>query len=368
MEVSLQKDEALPLPDQISNILRGRIRSGEYSPGKRLGSIRQFAGDFAVSPVTVIKALDILESESLIQRIPMKGIYVSRILQKEERQLNVCFAFPEKEMSPVLLQKENWALSSELHRGLLSAAAGKNAVLQFVYFEDTPSSAVLKKQISRLKEFDMVIFVGHQLEQLQRGIAGQILVVRMAGDKNEEIPDSIITVDYDRLSVFSEMAAHIHLCGCRTAAVLCLKAEENRKTVMFRNACEKLGIRTESPCIICPSVDTSLENLGETLRKAHVDFFYCMHSELVPKIYEASISCGRKIGHDFQIAGIGTGITFAGLFPQFTYFRIPRFQMGCRIMSEGIQAIRSGKSSFTLPLFHAELIQGKSTNPINHKE
>ena len=33
-ELLLRKDEALPLPDQISGILRERIVSGEYAPGK----------------------------------------------------------------------------------------------------------------------------------------------------------------------------------------------------------------------------------------------------------------------------------------------------------------------------------------------
>ena len=208
-ELLLRKDEALPLPDQISGILRERIVSGEYAPGKRLGSVRQFAGDFDVSPVTVIKALDILESEALIRRIPMKGIYVSERLKGENRQLNICFAFPEKEMSPEVLQKENWALSSELQRGLLSAAAGKNAVLQFVYFEDHPKPELLKRQTAELKKYDMVIFVGHQLEQLQREIAGVIPAFRMVGDKNETIPASMIPVDYDRDAVFLRLARHI---------------------------------------------------------------------------------------------------------------------------------------------------------------
>ena len=60
-EVKLCKDEAVPLPHQISSIIRSWIKSGKYLPGKRLGTIRQFASDFSVSPVTVIKALDILE-------------------------------------------------------------------------------------------------------------------------------------------------------------------------------------------------------------------------------------------------------------------------------------------------------------------
>ena len=366
-ELLLRKDEALPLPDQISGILRERIVSGEYAPGKRLGSVRQFAGDFDVSPVTVIKALDILESEALIRRIPMKGIYVSERLKGENRQLNICFAFPEKEMSPEVLQKENWALSSELQRGLLSAAAGKNAVLQFVYFEDHPEPGGLNRQTAELKKYDMVIFVGHQLEQLQREIAGVIPAFRMVGDKNETIPASMIPVDYDRDAVFLRLARHIRACGCRTAGMIGMHSGETAKSAMFQSACEACGIAVKDRFFWrFDTVDHEI--LAEKLKGERPDFIYCMHSDLVPDIYEAAFQCGLKIGRDFQTAGIATGVTFSGLLPQYTYFRIPRFEMGYRIMSEGIEAVRSGKELSSLPLFHAELIQGKSTCPIYEEE
>lgn len=366
-ELFLRKDEALPLPDQISGILRERIVSGEYTPGKRLGSVRQFASDFDVSPVTVIKALDILESEALIRRIPMKGIYVSEHLKRESRQLNICFAFPEKEMSPEVLQKENWALSSELHRGLLSAAAGKNAVLQFVYFEDCPGPELLKRQTAELKKYDMVIFVGPQLQRLQQEIAGEIPAFCMAGDKNEQIPASIIPVDYDRDAVFRRLARHIRACGCRTAGMIGMNSGETAKATMFQRACEACGIAV--PERFFWRLDTAApENIAEKLKGERPDFIYCMYSDLVTDVYEAAFRCGLRIGQDFQTAGIATGMTFNGLLPQYTYFRIPRFEMGYRIMCEGIEAIRSGKKLPRLPLFHAELIQGKSTYPIYEEE
>ena len=118
----LRRDEAMPLPDQISSIIRSRIESGEYRPGKRLGTIRQFAKDFDVSTVTVVKALDILEEETLIERVPVKGVFVSDRLKPEKKQLNACFAFPEKEMAPEVVGNENWGLNYELLRGLFAGA------------------------------------------------------------------------------------------------------------------------------------------------------------------------------------------------------------------------------------------------------
>ena len=177
----LQRDEAMSLPDQISRIIRSRIESGEYRPGKRLGTIRQFAKDFEVSPVTVIKALDILEEETLIERIPVKGVFVTDRLKQEKKQLNACFAFPEKEMAPLENAKENWGLNYELYRGLFDGSRQYKINLQFIYFEDNPSRALLEKQKAALRKFDFVIIPGDtQLIDLRDASAAERLTFYLA--------------------------------------------------------------------------------------------------------------------------------------------------------------------------------------------
>lgn len=67
-----KKDGSALLPRQISDTIRERIFSGEYAPGKKLPPIRKFAEDFSVCPVTILKALEILEEEQLIERITVR--------------------------------------------------------------------------------------------------------------------------------------------------------------------------------------------------------------------------------------------------------------------------------------------------------
>ena len=177
----------------------------------------------------------------------------------------------------------------------------------------------------------------------------------------------MIPVDYDRDAVFLRLARHIRACGCRTAGMIGMHSGETAKAAMFQSACEACGIAVKDRFFWrFDTVDHEI--LAEKLKGERPDFIYCMHSDLVPDVYEAAFQCGLKIGRDFQTAGIATGVTFSGLLPQYTYFRIPRFEMGYRIMSEGIEAVRSGKELSSLPLFHAELIQGKSTCPIYEEE
>ncbi|MBR4667069.1 MAG: winged helix-turn-helix transcriptional regulator, partial [Lentisphaeria bacterium] len=213
----LRKDEAMPLPDQISSIIRTRIETGEYRPGKRLGTIRQFAKDFAVNPRTVIKALDILEEESLIERIPVKGVFVSERLKPEKKQLNACFAFPEKEMAPLENAKENWGLNYELYRGLFDGSRRYKINLQFIYFEDNPGRVLLEKQKAALRKFDFVIIPGDtQLINLRDASAAERLTFYLASQFNSPPSSSpAVKVDYDRNAAEQSLLDYFLETGCR---------------------------------------------------------------------------------------------------------------------------------------------------------
>ncbi|WP_369778824.1 GntR family transcriptional regulator [Streptomyces sp. R33] len=58
---------ALPKYDQIATDLRGRIVRGELEPGATLPSERELTERWAVSRSTVVKALDVLRQEGLVE-------------------------------------------------------------------------------------------------------------------------------------------------------------------------------------------------------------------------------------------------------------------------------------------------------------
>lgn len=142
---------------------------------------------------------------------------------------------------------------------------------------------------------------------------------------------------------------------------------ETAKAAMFQSACEACGIAVKDRFFWrFDTVDHEI--LAEKLKGERPDFIYCMHSDLVPDIYEAAFQCGLKIGRDFQTAGIATGVTFSGLLPQYTYFRIPRFEMGYRIMSEGIEAGPFRKGTFQPAAFSCRTDPGKINLSIYEEE
>lgn len=62
---------------QIAAILRGRIQSGEYEPGRRLPSINDLMQTYGVAHLTANKALRLLVAEGLAELSPGLGFFVT---------------------------------------------------------------------------------------------------------------------------------------------------------------------------------------------------------------------------------------------------------------------------------------------------
>ncbi|HEX9357082.1 MAG TPA: GntR family transcriptional regulator, partial [Streptosporangiaceae bacterium] len=61
------RDSVVPPWQQIADVLRKRIESGEYPPGRKLPSIIALSHEFAVAAVTARKALTALQREGLVE-------------------------------------------------------------------------------------------------------------------------------------------------------------------------------------------------------------------------------------------------------------------------------------------------------------
>ncbi|MET8083682.1 winged helix-turn-helix domain-containing protein [Micromonospora sp. NPDC005237] len=62
---------------RIAQDIRDKIRSGEYSPGDKLPSLREMTAHYGVSAEPVRSALLILQAEGLIEGHQGKGTYVA---------------------------------------------------------------------------------------------------------------------------------------------------------------------------------------------------------------------------------------------------------------------------------------------------
>ena len=71
------RDSVVPPWQQIADVLRGRIESGEYPPGRKLPSIIALSGEFGVAAVTARKALTALQREGLVETRSGWGTFVA---------------------------------------------------------------------------------------------------------------------------------------------------------------------------------------------------------------------------------------------------------------------------------------------------
>lgn len=364
----VSRHDAVALSTQISQVIRSRIQSGQYQPGQRIESIRGLAKELAVSPVTVIKALDVLEAAGQIERIPVKGVFVTKPRQPMRKQLRGCFAFPEKSIDEDINNAETRAMATELYRGLLSHAGVSGVSLEFTHFVDQPSPEVLQDQLAQLEPFDFVIVLGHQLEALQRAAAVQdklVFQVTGAADTPNFHP-KLVRVDYDRLGALDRLVAHVEQMGCATVGVIRTVEKTHSGHVradLFLERCLSRGMTTSNAWDwrINHQKGDCLADLAQYMQQGTPDFIFCSPTRLVNSVYEAAMDLGKVVGRDFQMAGIATGITFTGLIPSFTHVRIPRFEMGQAIVRVAAEAIRHQRTSITMSLFETELVPGRST-------
>ena len=81
-------DAAAPIYIQIGGLIRVEIISGKYQPGDRLKSVREYALFYEVSPLTMHRAIQYLESQGLIVTKKGIGSFVNPALQPTDaRQL-----------------------------------------------------------------------------------------------------------------------------------------------------------------------------------------------------------------------------------------------------------------------------------------
>ena len=79
----IDRDDALPLYEQLAHIIASKISGGKLAPGKRLPTELDLARDYSVSRETVRHAIGILERRGLVIRRRAKGTFVaaSRVSQ-----------------------------------------------------------------------------------------------------------------------------------------------------------------------------------------------------------------------------------------------------------------------------------------------
>ena len=76
-EVNIDRDDALPLHEQVAAEIRREIACGEVRPGERLPPARDMAAVLGVHPNTVFRALRMLRDENVLEFRRGRGVTVA---------------------------------------------------------------------------------------------------------------------------------------------------------------------------------------------------------------------------------------------------------------------------------------------------
>ena len=76
MDIAIDPSDGLPIYRQIANQIRYMVASGLLQPGEEIPSIRSLALRLKVTPNTVVKAYQDLESSGVLEKRAGAGTYV----------------------------------------------------------------------------------------------------------------------------------------------------------------------------------------------------------------------------------------------------------------------------------------------------
>lgn len=316
---NMKKSNDMSMSEQVADMLRSGIRSGDFPPGSRLPGERNISRICHVCRATVVAALDILVKENLICKIPSRGNFVldHTLLPK------ILLVYPENELGKASCH-ENAASFWEFYRGLLDGAAACKIGIAAACITENDLEKDLDECLERVSGFDVIIFASEQLLKLRQALYGKkVLIVRrsLLPDQEREPGVSVVSPDYGE--AFRLIAEKTLESGYDSLFVLTLRNNSwfTERSKHLRNAVEKAGVSFEER--VC-----RLEQLTQILPELRDKFVFFNNTVDFGSFYYACMRSGFQPGWDFLLTGLCSGSTIINLIPEPSYIKIPHYELG----------------------------------------
>ena len=317
--------------------LRTDLGSGKYRPGARLPSEAELVRKFAVSRMTVVKAIQQLQQEGLVSRRPGSGTYASGKATEENRVFGL--------LIPDLGQTE---IFEPICRGMMRSPSVKTHSLSWGHARSNAEH----------KEEEAEHLCNNYIEQ---GVAGVFFAPleftphhdevneRILGNLNKaRIPVVLLDRDYPMYpgrSTYDVVSLDHHRAGYTVTAHLIQKGAKriaffarphsaqtvNQRIVGYREALFTNALPVSKDLVIWG--DPSDVEVVESVLRTRPDAIMCANDDTAANLMKSMIGMGVRIPEDVRLAGIDD-VRYASLLPiPLTTLHQPCEQIGSAAIS-----------------------------------
>ena len=357
--------------EAVRMTLQKRIETGVYQPGQKIDTVKALSEELKAGKETVQLALAELEAAGFITSIHRCGVFVNENFREKKKTVRLALVFPVEEISQEKLPPENLGIAIGIQHGLLCGGEQYGVNVEFVYAPEETGFKETSAIVKKLRKYDVLAFIGAQLEDLKRIMAKKMPV--FCYDFHSKVEGQYYKVHYNSENMYASFAKHLLDCNCKTIGVYSLKESDDKPHLemlmqargqLFAATCEKYGLKVEKQHVISFDRNQELQSMvRKSLSADHPDFIFCNNTYLIPEVYRACIQNRIVIGEDLKIGGHGTGHTFQGIVPTLTYLRTPVFECGVEIVKQACELIK-GNQDAPMVLVQPELVIGESTSGI----
>lgn len=359
------EEGCLTLRERIANDLIRRIKTGSPLPGRRLEGERALSRRYGVARGTIIKALETLESDGYIERLPQRGAFVRDVSRIERRVIRIALPFPETSLSPDTLNYSTWIADTEFQRGLTSPKPDAVVDVTLTHTPPTDDQEEVRRQANDLSRYDAVAFFSRQQDALRNELARRGVFFTVF-DNAWDAPDAPgISVSYKRLAAIEEAAARLTRFGYGEVVVLRNAMGAPRKLERFIDAFKEAGgtrvetidldIHQRKEARATPLVLEAFFGVKEPPRA-----FMCFTPALAFAAYALCQERGWRCPEDVGILSYAHVAHLSLNFVDFAHVRIPYFEMGVAARDALVEAVRNGEPMVKRILLDAEFVPGET--------
>jgi len=361
----LDKTSAMPLHQQLKNIIQEKIKQGQFKTGEEIPSTAELCACYQVSTITVRRTISDLIAEGLLRGTPGKGTFVTSGEKKKNNKL-VGVIFTGGMSNPFLL---------EIFRGIENVLSGFGYHLIISISEGNA-----EKERQTLIEFR------------ERGIDGIIMIpvsINRTSSANESLKEllaknvPLVFIDQKITGFSVDYVASDNEKGSYMATQYLLKLGHRRIAFIFgqevssvrerlagyRRALTEFNLPFDRSMIKSGHLELEAESCGYQnalellLLKTPPTAIFACNDPLALGVYRTCHQLGLNIPEDLSLVGYDNLFFTASLIPPLTTIHQPIYEMGRKAGELLLRRITGENGNAEKIILENQLIERSSCAP-----